>query len=174
MEQGIAPQSVELHDGIVALLPRLRRFCLSLAGSHDRADDLCQAAVERALSRSDQFQAGTRLDSWMYRIARNLHIDQIRRVRTRGAEIDIEDSFDISGEDGVQIVEGRSDLDRARRAMASLPEEQRSLLALVVLDGLSYKEAAATLEIPIGTVMSRLARARRAIDLQVNGATGHE
>jgi RNA polymerase sigma-70 factor, ECF subfamily len=73
----------------------------------------------------------------------------------------------------VQIVEGRSDLDRARQAMAALPEEQRSLLALVVLDGLSYKEAAAMLEIPIGTVMSRLARARRAIDLHVNGATEH-
>lgn len=174
MEQGIEPPYAALHDEIVAFLPRLRRFCLALAGSADRADDLCQAAVERALSRSGQFVAGTRLDSWMYRIARNLLIDEVRRTKTRGTEVDIDDSFDISGDDGVQIVEGRSDLDRARKAMANLPEEQRSLLALVVLDGLSYKEAAAVLEVPVGTVMSRLARARRAIDLHVNGATGHE
>lgn len=174
MERGIETPSIDLRDEIVALLPRLRRFCLALAGSPDRGDDLCQATVERALSRSGQFIAGTRLDSWMFRIARNLLIDEARRVKTRGSEIDIDDAFDMGGEDGVQIVEGRSDLDRARQAMARLPEEQRSLLSLVVLEGFSYKEAAETLDIPIGTVMSRLARARRAIDLHVNGAAGHD
>ena len=78
------------------------------------------------------------------------------------------------GDDGRAIVEGRSDLAAARRAMLALPEEQRSLLALVVLDGQSYKEAAAILDIPIGTVMSRLARARKALDLAINAQPGQD
>ena len=110
----------------------------------------------------------------MYRIARNIHIDQVRRVRTRGQEIEIDESYDLRGDDGVRIVEERSDLARVREAMARLPEEQRSLLALVVVDGMSYKEAAATLDIPIGTVMSRLARARRAIDVHLNGGQAND
>lgn len=155
---------------IVALLPRLRRFCAALTRSGDAGDDLCQATIERALTRGDQFEPGTRLDSWMYRIARNLQIDGARRQKTRGTEIDIDNAFDVAGEDGRTIVEGRSDLHRAQAAMARLPEEQRALMALVVLDGQSYKDAAEILAIPIGTVMSRLARARRAIELDVRGA----
>lgn len=156
---------------IVAVLPRLRRFCLTLARSQDAGDDLCQATVERALARADQFLPGTRLDSWMYRIAQNIFIDERRRVRTRGIEVDPDQALDLAGDDGVSIAEGRSDLARARAAMAALPEEQRMLMNLVVLDGMSYKDAAATLDIPIGTVMSRIARARRTIDRQLNGGT---
>lgn len=156
---------------IVAVLPRLRRFCLTLARSQDGGDDLCQATVERALARADQFIPGTRLDSWMYRIAQNIFIDERRRLRTRGVEVDVDNAFDLVGDDGVSVAEGRSDLARARAAMAALPEEQRMLMTLVVLDGMSYKDAAETLGIPIGTVMSRIARARRAIDQQLNGGT---
>ena len=170
MEQGSVPETADLRDGIVAILPRLRRFCMALARGQDAGDDLCQAAIERALSRSDQFKPGTRLDSWMYRIAQNIHIDQNRRLKTRGTEIDVDDMTGaLSGDDGVQIVEGRSELARAQEAMAALPEEQRVLMALVVLDGISYKEAAETLDIPVGTVMSRISRARRAIDVHLNG-----
>ncbi len=172
MESSGTPQPVDLRSEIVAILPRLRRFCLSLARSTDAADDLCQATIERALSRADQFIAGTRLDSWMYRIAQNLHIDQGRRTRTRGTQVDVDHAIELAGDNGVQIVEGRSDLSRAQAAMASLPEDQRVLLAFVVLDGMSYREAADALDIPIGTVMSRLARARRAIDTFVHGSAG--
>ena len=169
MEHGSVQETADLRDQIVAILPRLRRFCMALARGQDAGDDLCQAAVERALSRSEQFVQGTRLDSWMYRIAQNIHIDQGRRKQTRGPELDVDDMAGaLSGDDGVQIVEGRSDLARAQQAIAALPEEQRVLMALVVLDGMSYKEAAATLDIPVGTVMSRIARARQAIDNHLN------
>lgn len=159
----------DLRRQIVEILPRLRRFCLTLARTPDGGDDLCQAAVERALARAEQFIPGTRLDSWMYRIAQNIFIDDRRRLKTRGAEIDVDAAFDMAGDDGVQIVEGRSDMERARSALLALPEEQRTLMTLVVLDGMSYREAAVMLDIPIGTVMSRIARARRAIDRQING-----
>ncbi len=162
----------DLRSEIVTILPRLRRFCMAIARDANAGDDLCQATIERALSRADQFVVGTRLDSWMYRIAQNIMIDNVRRQRTRGVEIEVEDAFGLVGDDGVQIVEGRSDLARARAAMAALPDDQRTLMSLVVLDGMSYKDAAETLGIPIGTVMSRIARARRTIDAQINVSAG--
>ena len=168
------PQGIDLRGEIIAILPRLRRFCMALARNPDAGDDLCQAAIERALSRADQFQAGTRLDSWMYRIAQNLYIDQGRRRQTRGTEVEVDEAVTLVGEDGLAVVEGRSDLARAQAAMAALPEEQRALMALVVLNEKSYKEAAEILGIPIGTVMSRLARARRAIDRQLNGGPAND
>jgi RNA polymerase sigma-70 factor, ECF subfamily len=166
----VQEQDADFRARIVVLLPRLRRFCAALTRNGDAGDDLCQATVERALTRAEMFEAGTRLDSWMYRIARNLQIDMARRTQTRGFEVDVEDAFDIVGVDGVATVEGRSEMARAEAAMARLPDDQRVLLALVVIDGQSYKEAADFLEIPIGTVMSRIARARRAIHLAVRGS----
>lgn len=172
MSGGTGSNGFDLRSEIVTILPRLRRFCMAIARNGDAGDDLCQATIERALSRADQFELGTRLDSWMYRIAQNIMIDSARRKRTRGVEIEVDDAFGLVGDDGVQIVEGRSDLARARLAMAALPDDQRTLMSLVVLDGMSYKDAAETLEIPIGTVMSRIARARRAIDVQINASAG--
>jgi RNA polymerase sigma-70 factor, ECF subfamily len=159
-----------VREEIIALLPRLRRFCLALTRSTDAGDDLTQSTIERALSRIDQWHDGTRLDSWMFRIAKNIFIDEVRAHKRRGAQVDVEALENVQGEDGRQIVEGRSDLDRARAAINALPDDQRALVALVIIDGQSYKEAAAILDIPIGTVMSRLARARQAIDAFVNGA----
>jgi RNA polymerase sigma-70 factor, ECF subfamily len=163
----VRQEDEDLRGQIVALLPRLRRFCAALTRISDAGDDLCQATIERALLHTSQFEPGTRLDSWMFRIARNLQIDLARRNRTRGTEVDVDLAYDLAGDDGVAIVEGRSDLSRAQAAMARLPEEQRALIALVVIDGQSYRDAADALGIPIGTVMSRIARARRAIDLAV-------
>ena len=154
---------------IVAFLPRLRRFCLVLARSEDRGDDLMQATVERALTRIDQWQPGTSLESWIFRIAQNIHIDEARTLARRGTSIDIEEAVSIAGEDGRTIVEGRSDLEKAKTAMATLPADQRVLMALVVLDGRTYKEAAEILDVPIGTVMSRIARARQSIDRALHG-----
>lgn len=153
----------ELRHALVPILPRLRRFCLSLTGNRDSGDDLAQAAIARALAAENQFQAGTRLDSWLFRIAQNLHIDVGRRRTTRGAEINDDALAGTIGSDGREIVEQRSDLAYVRRRFESLPEEQRMILNLVVVDGLSYKDAAETLEVPMGTVMSRLSRARMAL-----------
>jgi RNA polymerase sigma-70 factor, ECF subfamily len=159
----------DVKPRIIAFLPRLRRFCMALTGSHDQCDDLLQETVERALARIEQWQAGTSLESWMFRIAQNLHIDRMRTQGRRGQTVDMDLVADIAGDDGRTIVESRSELAHAQAAMAALPEEQRTVLALVVIDGRSYREAAELLELPIGTVMSRISRARHAIDLYLNG-----
>ena len=169
-DHGSSTATRVVRKDIVAVLPRLRRFCLALTRSPDAGDDLAQSTIERALSRIDQWQQRTRLDSWMFTIAKNIFLDELRATKRRGQRVDVDALDDVTGDDGRQVTEGRSDLDRARQAMAALPVEQRALMALVVIDGQSYKEAAAILDIPIGTVMSRLARARRAIDAFVNGA----
>jgi RNA polymerase sigma-70 factor, ECF subfamily len=167
----INPPSLETtkHD-IIALLPRLRRFCMGLTGSLDAGDDLTQSTVERALRRVSQWQEGTRLDSWMFRIARNINIDEARARIRRTVQFDSEVIDDVMGEDGRDITENRSTLACVRTAMAKLSEDQRALMLLVVVEGKSYREAAEALDIPIGTVMSRIARARRAIDGIVNDA----
>jgi RNA polymerase sigma-70 factor (ECF subfamily) len=148
---------------LVALLPRLRRFCMALTRSPDAGDDLAQSTLERALSRIDQWQQGTRLDSWVFRIAKNINIDEARAKAVRGVAVDVDALDSVAGDDGRTIVESRDALARAQAAMALLPDDQRTLMALVVVDGQSYKEAATILDIPIGTVMSRIARARASI-----------
>jgi RNA polymerase sigma-70 factor (ECF subfamily) len=148
---------------LVDCVPKLRRFALSLAGNRADADDLVQAACERALKGAGQFVPGTRLDSWMYRIVQNLWIDQRRRARTRGTAIDPEDANLSDHGRAASLPEDRMMLDRARAAMATLPEGQREVLSLVAIEGMSYKEAAEVLDLPVGTVMSRLSRAREAL-----------
>jgi RNA polymerase sigma-70 factor, ECF subfamily len=159
-------------EDLVALLPRLRRFALSLAGSPVEADDLVQAACERALRARDQWTPGTRLDSWLFRIMQNQWIDGIRKRKTEGVAQVIDGTFDIVGEDGRLVTETSLTLDEVSSAMNGLPDEQRAVLLLVCADECSYQETANTLGIPIGTVMSRLARARRnlAATLRLDGA----
>lgn len=158
----------DLRERIVAFLPRLRRFCRGLAGGdRDRGDDLLQATVERALSRLDQWQPGTSLESWIFKMATNLHIDQLRSGKVRGISIDIEEVFDLPGEDELARMEFRSELDAVRAALAAMPVELRNVMTVVVLDGQSYREAADLLAIPIGTVMSRLSRARQFVETHV-------
>jgi RNA polymerase sigma-70 factor (ECF subfamily) len=145
---------------MVELIPRLRRFAYALAGSKDEGDDLVQAACERALGRLDQFEPGSRLDSWMFRIVQTIWLDRGRRRRTRGAEIDPELVALSDHGAGARRAEDRLTLAAVRDAVAALPEDQRSVIALVAIDGRSYREAADVLGVPVGTVMSRLARAR--------------
>ena len=149
-------------DQLVALLPRLRRFARGLCGSAADADDIVQAACERALARKDQWQPGTRLDSWMFRIAQTTWLDHLRHraVRKEDAGVDLEL---IAGSDVASEIEARLDLATTRRAVAKLPAEQRAVLLLVCVEGLSYRETAEILEVPMGTVMSRLARARMSV-----------
>jgi RNA polymerase sigma-70 factor (ECF subfamily) len=148
---------------LVALIPRLRRFGYALTGSREDGDDIVQVALERALSRLHQWQPGTRLDSWLFRIAHNAWIDEVRARKRRGASVDLDNAPQLEGDDGRTLAAARLDLAQVRAAISTLPEEQRAVLALVAIEGLSYQEAADALEIPIGTVMSRLARARMAL-----------
>lgn len=154
-----------VHAELVALLPRLRRFARGLAGTADQADDLVQAACERALSRIEQWTPGTRLDSWMFRIIQTIWLDERRSVKVRSGEgtIEAETAGAELSVDGTREMESHLTFDAVRRAMMRLPEEQQAVLMLVCVEGQTYKEAADTLSIPIGTVMSRLARARLAL-----------
>jgi RNA polymerase sigma-70 factor (ECF subfamily) len=154
---------MSFESDLLAILPRLRRFAASL--SHDRADgdDLCQAALERGLKARDQWQPGTRLDSWMYRIMRNLWIDEAR-ARQRAAKTFVpEEAGAHVGHAGDRDVEAHMMLSDVDRAMQALPDEQREAIALVLVEGLSYKEAAAVLGVPMGTLTSRLVRGRGAL-----------
>jgi RNA polymerase sigma-70 factor (ECF subfamily) len=156
---------------MVELLPRLRRFSVALTGDLDQADDLVQETCMRALSRVEQYEPGTRLDSWMYRIAQNLWLDRMRAKKVRGVRVTLDAAEDVSGSDGRDIVDSRLSLATVSAALSELPEDQRVLVALVCIDGVSYKEAASITGAPIGTVMSRLARARRQLHAQLEGAT---
>ena len=148
---------------LIAILPRLRRFALGLTRNGSDADDLVQMACEKAISRIDQWEPGTRLDSWMFRIIQTTHIDQIRGQKRRDAHLEIIEGQGESAFDGESAAEARMTLDNVRRAIYALPEEQRAVVMLVSVEGLSYKEAAETLEIPMGTLTSRLVRARTAL-----------
>ncbi|MFD1789856.1 sigma-70 family RNA polymerase sigma factor [Sphingomonas floccifaciens] len=154
---------MSFETDLTALLPRLRRFARALTRHAADADDLVQAAVERALVARSSFVEGTRLDSWMYRIMRNAWIDTAR-MRARAAQTFVAEEAGASvGDDGDRALEARAELDRVGRAMATLPDEQREAVALVLVEGLAYKEAAEVLDIPMGTLTSRLVRGRAAL-----------
>ncbi len=157
---------------LVALMPRLRRFGLALTGTAADADDLVQNACERALRRGDQLRDQARVDAWVYGIMRHLWIDEVRTRRVRRHD-DLETAGNVAGADGEQVAEQRMTLDSVRRVLGSMPAEQRSVLLLVCVDGLSYKEAAEVLGTPIGTVMSRLSRGRQELSARMgNQDTG--
>lgn len=168
MRSAVAPTAeTDFQARIVSFLPRLRRFCHGLTGNRDLGDDLLQIVVEKALTSRDQWQAGTSLGNWMMRIASNANIDRLRRDKVRGVTVDIEEAMELPGEDQLEKLEFRSELDAAEAALAAMSEGLRTVLAAVVIDGLSYREAADLLGLPIGTVMSRLSRAREFVDQYV-------
>ncbi len=150
----------EISERIVELLPRLRRFARSLSRNQHDADDLVQSVVERAWRHIEQLKPGANLGSWMFGIMKNAWIDD-RRARTRRGEVALPED---SGEHPA-VSPGDTDatLWAVSEAMTKLPEEQRLAVALVLVEGLSYKEASELLEIPIGTLTSRLARGRTAL-----------
>jgi RNA polymerase sigma-70 factor (ECF subfamily) len=160
---------MDFNDELVELLPRLRRFAAGLAGNLQDADDLVQAACERALSRQHQWQAGTRLDSWMYRIIQNLWIDRNRSSRSRSEHVDMDEVSSLADQQAHRVAEIDSTLARVAEAIGRLPDEQRDVLMLVGVGEYSYREAAEELGIPVGTVMSRLARARLRLTRLVDG-----
>jgi RNA polymerase sigma-70 factor (ECF subfamily) len=153
----------DFERNLIAALPRLRRFALSLARRGDVADDLVQATAERALAARGQYDPATRLDPWLFRILRNAWIDHTRRRATRGTEIDVADAPDAAILDGDRVTEAVLMLRKTEAVLATLPEEQREVILLVCFEDLSYAETAEILGIPKGTVMSRLARGRTAL-----------
>jgi RNA polymerase sigma-70 factor, ECF subfamily len=161
------PVSDRFSDQLIGVLPRLRRFARGLSGSLADADDLVQAACERALARQHQFQEGTRFDSWMFRIVQTIWIDQVRARDVRKENGDIAEER-LGSDEPVRRVEARLALDEVRRAVYRLAPDQRTALLLVTVEGLTYKEAAEVVQVPVGTIMSRLARARLALQLQLD------
>lgn len=167
----MARESETLRSEIVALLPRLRRFARALAGQQADADDIVQIAVERALTRLDQFQPGTRLDAWLMTIVRNAWIDEARSRQRRAqvfADAELGERVGGGGEDAAHM---KLEAMEVQKAMQSLPEEQREAVALVCIEGLAYREAAEVLGVPIGTLTSRLARGREALMRMLGGAS---
>ena len=165
----MSPSADPIRDQLVTLLPRLRRFARALSRNVHDADDLVQVAVERALLHLDQLRPGTRLDSWMFGIVRNAWIDETRSRRRR-------DKVHAPEELGAHVADSSSEAPIQRlsieAALERLPEEQRLAVALVLIEGLAYKEAAAVLDVPIGTVTSRLARGRETLEALLGGREG--
>lgn len=150
----------EIRARIIALLPRLRRFARTITRSVHDADDLVQISIERALMRYEQWRPELKFESWMFGIVRNAWIDEVRSRGRRERVFAPEEAAADVGEAGN---EAQVRLLSVQRALATLPEEQREAVALVLIEGLSYKEAADALDIPIGTLTSRLARGREAL-----------
>lgn len=148
-----------VHAGIVDIYPRLHRYCLVLTADPNLADDLAQAGCTRALERADQFKQGSHLDRWIFTITQRLWIDERRKqaVRTGSGLLNIND-VDIA--DGSLNPEATLMNREVIYGVMKLPEVQRITVLLVYAEGYSYKDAAHILDIPIGTVMSRLAAAR--------------
>ena len=161
--------SVAFERDLTQLLPRLRRFAHALSRNAADADDLTQATIERALRSREQWQPGTRLDSWLYRIMRNLWIDT-GRARTRRERFEApEDEAVNVGEDPREAIDATLELQRAMAAMELLPDEQREVVALILIEGFGYREASEMLGLPIGTVSSRLVRGRTALLAMLRG-----
>lgn len=149
--------------GLQQCLPRLRRFAHTLCRDGADADDLTQATAERAWKARSQYQDGTRLDSWLFRIMRNQWIDTVR-ARGRRGEVEVSEEAGFGqGHDPRSGLEAALDLASAMKAMDRLPDEQREVVALILVEGFGYREVAEMLELPIGTVSSRLVRGRNAL-----------
>lgn len=160
-KSGDMGQTIErIREEIVQLLPRLRRFARTIARTPHDADDLVQITIERALKRFDQLRPDSRLESWMFGIMRNAWIDEVR-ARVRRDSVFAPEEAGMNVGDGQYY--GQVNTLAIQAAMQRLPEEQRMAIGLVLVEGLSYKEAAQVMEVPIGTLTSRLARGREAL-----------
>lgn len=152
-------------SALLTELPRLRRYARALVGERAAADDLVQDTLERAWSRVAQWRQGSDLRAWLFSIMHNLRVDQLRRPGLNTLSMEYDDcpvpSRATQG-DRLELV----DLDAA---LARLPEEQRAVLLLVAIEEMRYDEVAATLGIPVGTVMSRLSRGRERLRLILHG-----
>lgn len=161
----------EIRAGIGADIPRLRRYGISLSHRRDDADDLVQATIVRALERAAQFRVGTRLDLWLFSILRSIWFNEVRARRVRVGQ-GLVDADSVLVFDGVRGTESQVLLNQMLRLADALPEAQRTVVHLAYVEGLSYREIAEAMHVPVGTVMSRLATARtKLIESATPGST---
>ncbi len=146
-------------QGLPQLLPRLWRYGLVLSGNRDTAEDLVQATCVRALERSHQFEAGTRLDRWLLTILHSIWLNEVRARKVRLGQ-GLVDADAVLVFDGLHHSETNIWAGQVLREVQALPEAQRETVFLVYVEGMTYREAASLLDVPVGTVMSRLAAAR--------------
>jgi len=157
------------HRDLVALLPRLRRFARSLTRDMSDADDLTQVAVEHALARRDQWRPDTNLGAWVFRIMKNAWIDETRSRTRRGRVLAAEEEGQAVADVRTPDLDTRLAVNAVERAMSNLPDDQRIAVSLVLVEGLSYREAAEVLDVPMGTLTSRLVRGRVALMAELGG-----
>lgn len=157
---------------VEALIPNLRRFARMLVRDADHADDLVQDCLERAISREHRFEPGTNLRAWLFTILINLVRSEARKTKVRGHVVAIEDYQHLMPSPGRQ--DARLRVRDLNRAFAQLPKPFQEVLILVAIEGLSYEQAASILDVPIGTVRSRLSRARTQIKEMVDGTASHD
>ena len=151
-------------ERLVELIPRLRRYARALVGDRATADDLVQDTLERAWTKLHLYRRGTDLRAWLFTVMHNVHVNRVRAARvTDTLEEEMPELAQRPNQGDALLVR---DLDRA---IARLPAEQRAVLLLVTLEEMSYETVARTLEIPIGTVMSRLSRAREKLRAMMLG-----
>ena len=149
----------------------LRRYARALVRDRGDADDLVQEALARALSRADKFLAGSNLRAWLFTIMHNVHVNQVRGLSSRPQEVPVDEVMEARLSEPPRQ-EARVELNEMARLLDTLPVEQRRVLLLVALEGMKYDEVAAALDVPIGTVMSRLSRAREALRVRLAGGNG--
>jgi RNA polymerase sigma-70 factor (ECF subfamily) len=163
----VSTLGIELEVHIASL----RRYARSLVRDRGDADDLVQEALTRALSRADKFTVGTNLRAWLFTILHNVHVNQIRSRAARLHDVSVDEVVETRLSEPASQ-EARVELGEMMRVLDGLPIEQRQVLMLVALEGMKYEEVAAVLGIPVGTVMSRLSRAREAVRMRLAGGTG--
>ncbi len=161
-----------MRDELVKILPKLRRFAFALTGTAHDADDLLQGTVEKLLVKG--IPEDIHLEKWAIRVCRNLWIDEVRKQKVR-AVVDLDDAqIPINVGDNERHILNSITLAQVNMAMDELPINQRTSLALFTVSGLTYAEIADVLEIPIGTVMSRIARARKTLAVRFNTSSAPE
>jgi RNA polymerase sigma-70 factor, ECF subfamily len=156
----VPASGADLRTELIALLPRLRRFARALCGNLHDADDLVQLTVERALTHAAQLRPDSQLAGWTFGILRNAWIDEQRARQRRSRVFGLPEPGDTVADPAQG---SQAELLAVQDALARLPEEQRLAVALVLIEGLSYKEAAHVMQVPIGTLTSRLARGRETL-----------
>jgi RNA polymerase sigma-70 factor (ECF subfamily) len=159
--------AVDFLTELESCVPGLRRYARSLLRDTDAADDLVQDCLERALGRRRLWRGGVSLRPWVFRIMHNIWANEIRRRVTRPTHEPIDRAHDLPGQSEVQTA--RLALRDIERALDLLPEEQRAIVLMVAVSGMSYQECALALHVPVGTVMSRLSRGRERLRALMQG-----
>ncbi|WP_296661980.1 sigma-70 family RNA polymerase sigma factor [Paraburkholderia sp.] len=162
---------MNIRDELIEHVPRLRRYARALINNRELADDLVQDTLERALGRAGLFRTGTDLRAWLFTIMHNIFVNQVRKSSARGTHVSVDDENIPEAEYAVPSSQlGTLEVRDLDYALQRLPDEQREVVLLVGLEEMSYADVALALDIPIGTVMSRLSRGRERLRALMAGA----